>query len=118
MNENGSAGLCGCYQRNTDKVGSEARPGCIGDGHDGTIHEGFHLITLLCRNMQVAALLFHFYAQAFKYFGNHSQFLKVYIPDRYFRLGHGRQTNKASDFNHVGQHGVLATAKGIYTMNC
>ena len=63
MNQHAAFRLCGNYQQYAQQVRRQSGPGRIGYCHDRTVYEGFYLISILGRHINIIAPLFHFDTQ-------------------------------------------------------
>ena len=117
MNEYASFGLGGHYQYDTEQIRSEARPGRIRDGQNGSIHETADGVFFLSRDKEVIAPQLELDPEPFKDTRHQTEVWIAHIFDRDRALGHRGQTDPRSDLDHVWQDTMLGTAQSVYSLN-
>ena len=117
MDEYGAFGLGGDHEDDTDQVGGETGPGCVGDGQNTAVHEGFHLVVVLGRNQDIITFVFHFDTDTAEHLGNDAQLLDAGVFDGEFRTCHGSHADEGTNFNHVCQQPVFGAVKFTYSID-
>ena len=117
MNKHAPFGLRGNDKHYAEQVGSQSRPRCVGYRHDRAVNERFYLVDLLCGNVNIVSPLLELNAQTTETLGNNAQIFVGDVFNGYFAFGHRCHTNKATDFNHIGQYGVLCAVQFFHAFN-
>ena len=94
MDEDDAACLGGSDEEDGQKVGREARPGCVGNGHDGAIDERVDLIMVVGWYIEVVAALFDGDAETTEGIGNDSEVGHRDVGDGEFGARHGSHTDE------------------------
>ena len=94
MDKDDAACLGGSDEEDGQKVGREARPGCVGNGHDGAIDERVDLIMVVGGYIEVVAALFDGDAETTEGIGNDAEVGHGDVGDGEFGARHGSHTDE------------------------
>ena len=111
MDEDASLALGGHNQHYAQEVRGETRPGRVGNGHYGAVHEGFNLVTVLLGDHYVVSFLLNLDAHTAETLGNDSKVLHRNVLDGEGGAGDGRKAYEASHFDHIRKDGVVCSAQ-------
>ena len=113
MEEHAATGLRGHGDEHRDEVGRQARPGGIGQRHDGAVDERLYLVVAHAGDEEVVALLLDANAHAAENVGNDAQIGQRHILDADAVAHHGGHADERPHLNHVGQDAVRGAVEAV-----
>src|SRR4051812_21233207 len=114
--QQGAPGLGRYHQHDTQEIRCEAGPGMVVNGKYPSVQIGLDLVQVLARDVNIIVLEVHFDTQLAEFLRDHAQMFMTYIPDDDIALGHGGQTYKRSDLDHIGQHVVFGAMQPVHSL--
>ena len=106
--------LCGDDEQHGEQVGREARPGRVGQGHDGAVDERFYLVMLPVGYYEVVAVNVYSDAELAEGFRYDAEVAHGDVLYAYAVAHHGGHADERAHLNHVWQDGVRRSVQALH----
>ena len=117
MDEDAALALRGDHEHHRQQVRGQARPGGVGEGHDGPVQEGVYLVAFLRRHIDVVAPLLQVHAQAAEGVRNDAQVVPRHILDGDFALVDGGHADERAHLDHIRQNAVVCAVELLHAVD-